>query len=222
MSKKIVIVDGGPRKAMNTAALIESLKDGARSVSDQIEVKIIRLYDLDYKGCMSCLACKVKGSKFTEVCAYKDGLSDALREAAYADGLVFASPIYFSQVTAQMRAFIERLIFPWLSYSKMAVTAPKRIPTAVIYTMNAWGQFVENMKPFFDHFESLIAMGLEKPERIEAQNTLQVKQYDRYEMAAFSVEDKQRWHEEQWPQDLRRAYDVGAQMAKRILADDHQ
>ena len=34
-----------------------------------------------------------------------------------ADGLVLGSPIYFGEVTGQMRAFLERLSFPWLSYN---------------------------------------------------------------------------------------------------------
>ena len=59
--KKIVIVDGGPRKNMNTAQLLQRFAEGAKSVGEDIEVKSVRLYDLDYKGCMSCMACKLKG-----------------------------------------------------------------------------------------------------------------------------------------------------------------
>ena len=124
--KKIVIIDGGPRKNMNTAAMIGAFSDGAMSVGEAIEVKRIRLYDLDYKGCYSCLACKLKNSKFRDVCAYKDGLTETLRETAYADGVVFASPIYYSRVTGQMESFIERLTFPWLSYNDYRLTPPKR------------------------------------------------------------------------------------------------
>ena len=63
--KKIMIIDGGPRKNMNTAAMIEAFANGAKSVSDEIEVKTVRLYDIDYKGCRSCMACKLKGKLFT-------------------------------------------------------------------------------------------------------------------------------------------------------------
>lgn len=49
--KKIMIIDGGPRKNMNTAAMIEAFANGAKSMSDEIEVKTVRLYDIDYKGC---------------------------------------------------------------------------------------------------------------------------------------------------------------------------
>jgi multimeric flavodoxin WrbA len=59
--KKIIIIDGGPRKAMNTAQMLQRFAEGAMSVSEQIEVKTVRQYELDYKGCMSCMACKIKG-----------------------------------------------------------------------------------------------------------------------------------------------------------------
>ena len=42
-----MIIDGGPRKNMNTAAMIESFANGVRSVSDEIEVKTIRVYDMN-------------------------------------------------------------------------------------------------------------------------------------------------------------------------------
>ncbi len=52
--KKIIIIDGGPRKTFNTASMLQKIAEGAASVSDQIEVKTIRLYDMQYRGCMSC------------------------------------------------------------------------------------------------------------------------------------------------------------------------
>lgn len=45
--KKIMIIDSGPRKNMNTAAMIEAFANGAKSVSDEIEVKTVRLYDIN-------------------------------------------------------------------------------------------------------------------------------------------------------------------------------
>lgn len=214
--KKIMIIDGGPRKEMNTATIIRAFAEGAKSVSDNIDVEVVRLYGLDYKGCMSCLACKLKGNLFKDVCAYKDGLSEALQKSAYADGLVLASPIYFSQITGQLRAFIERLIFPWLSYNDYSVTAPKQIPTAFIYTMNITPNLVHTIRPNQEHVEGLLAMGLEQPERIEVFNTLQVKNYDRYEMAGFSAADKQKWHDEHWEEDIRNAFEAGKRMAIKI------
>ena len=92
--KKIVIVDGGPRKNMNTAQLLQRFAEGAKSVGEGVEVKSVRLYDIDYKGCMSCMACKLKG-KVSNICLFKDALTPILEEIAKADGLVLGSPIYF-------------------------------------------------------------------------------------------------------------------------------
>ena len=121
--KKIIIIDGGPRKTFNTASMLQKIAEGAASVSEEIEVKTVCLYGMDYKGCMSCLACKVKG-KATNVCKFSDSLTPVLEEIAQADGLVMGSPIYFSEVTAPLRAFLERLVFPWLSYNDYSLTAP--------------------------------------------------------------------------------------------------
>ena len=48
--KKIVIIDGGPRRSMNTARLLQKFAEGAESTGKDVEVKRVRLYDLDYKG----------------------------------------------------------------------------------------------------------------------------------------------------------------------------
>lgn len=215
--KKIIIFDGGPRRNMNTGSMIEAFKAGAESANKEIEVKRIRLYEIDYKDCYACMACKLKDSKFLDVCGRKDGLTDALREAAYADGVVFASPIYFSDVTAQLHAAFNRLIYPWLSYKDFSQNPPRRIPTATIYTMNANDMQQEQMQPLYSHFEGLIEMFLAKPERILALNTTQVKNYDRYAMDGLRPDLKQPWRETHWENDLQNSFDAGKRMVEKIM-----
>lgn len=212
--KKIVIIDGGPRKNMNTGAMIEAFTRGVKSVDGEIDVKRIFLYDIDYKGCYSCLACKLKNSRFRDVCAYKDGLTETLQETAYADGVVFASPIFYSRVTGQLESFIERLTFPWLSYDDYSMNPPKRIPAAIIYTMNDISAERRNLQSL-----EMLLGGFygERPERIAACNTYQVKDYDRYAMASFRKENKERWRAEHWDHDLQQAYEAGQRMAAKIL-----
>ena len=65
---------------------------------------------------------------------FKDALTPVLEESAQVDGLVLGSPIYFGEVTGQMRAFLERLAFSWLSYNDYSLTAPKRIPLVLVET----------------------------------------------------------------------------------------
>ncbi|MBE6307871.1 MAG: flavodoxin family protein [Bacteroidales bacterium] len=208
--KKIVIIDGGPRKNMNTAQLLQQFADGAKSADSDIEVKTIRLYDLDYKGCMSCMACKLKG-KASNICRFKDALTPVLEDIAVADGIVLGSPIYFGEVTGQMRAFLERLSFPWLSYNDYSLTAPKRMPVLLVETMN--GTPDRNNSNGYGTMEWCIATALGEPQRIVAYNTCQVAKYDRYELGGFSEDAKRAWRDAHWEEDLKKAYEAGRLMA---------
>ena len=208
--KIIIIIDGGPRKNMNTAKLLQRFAEGAKSANNDTEVKTIRLYDLDYKGCMSCMACKLKG-KSSNICRFKDALTPVLEEIAQADGLVLGSPIYFGDVTGQMRTFLERLSFPWLSYKDYNLTAPKRMPVVLVETMN--GTPERNNSNHFGSMEWCITTALGEPQRIVGYNTCQVAKYDRYELGGFSEEAKHAWRDAHWEEDLQKALETGRQMA---------
>ena len=209
--KKIIIIDGGPRKNMNTAKLLQRFAEGAKTAGNDIEVKTVRLYDFDYKGCMSCMACKLKG-KASTICRFRDALTPVLEEIAQADGLALGSPIYFGEVTGQMRAFLERLAFPWLSYNDYSLTAPKRMPVVLIETMN--GTPERNNSNGFGSMEYCITTALGKPQRIVGYNTCQVAKYDHYELGGFSEEAKHAWHDAHWEEDLQKAYEAGKRITK--------
>lgn len=211
--KTIMIIDGGPRKNMNTAQMLQKVAEGAQSVNEEIEVKTVHLYDLDYKGCMSCMACKIKG-KASNICKFKDALTPILEEIAQADGLVMGSPIYFGDVTGQVRTFLERLAFPWLSYNDYSMTAPKKMPVILIETMN--GTPERNNSNGYGSMEYCISAALGEPERIVAYNTYQVKDYSRFELAGFSEEMKRQYRDEHWEEDLQKAFDAGKRMAESI------
>ena len=210
--KKIIIIDGGPRKSKNTAKLLQRFAEGAKSAGSEVEVKTIQHYDLDYKGCISCMACKLK-DKASNICRFKDMLTPILEEIAQADGLVLGSPIYFGEVTGLMRAFLERLAFPWLSYNDNSLTAPKRMPVMLIETMN--GTPERNNSNHFGTMEWCITTALGEPQRIVAYNTTQVAKYDNYELGSFSEEAKHAWRDAHWEEDLQRAYDAGRKIAEQ-------
>ena len=212
--KKIIIIDGGPRKNFNTASMLQKFADGASSVSEDIEVKTVRLYGLDYKGCMSCMACKIKG-KASNVCKFRDALTPVLEDIADADGLVLGSPIYFGDVTGQMRTFLERLAFPWLSYNDYSMTAPKRMSVVLVETMNGTPEM--NNSQGYGSMEYCIKSALGEPERLIAYNTYQVKNYDRYELAGFSEEAKRNYRDTHWEEDLNHAFEAGRRMAEKIV-----
>ena len=218
--KNILIVDGGPRRAMNTAALCDAFAEGARAASPEIEVERVRLYDLPaYKGCVSCLACKLKGRE-TGLCAVRDSLTDALRAANDADGLVIASPIYFSEWTAMTRAFLERLVFPWLRYTDFSCAAPKKKPLAWIYSMNAPESMMPDIRQHLAILEGAVARGVGDPEPafVEAHSTVQVKDYSRYAMDGLQPDAHLAWRDAHWESDLAAARDAGQAMAEKALA----
>ena len=208
--KKIMIVDGGPRRNMNTAKMLQKFAEGVKSADKSVDVRTVRLYDLNYKGCVFCMVCKLKG-KASNVCKFKDPLTPVLEEIAGADGLVLGSPVYFGDVTGQMRAFLERLSFPWLSYNDYSLTAPKRMPVVLVETMN--GLPGKNNSNGYGSMEYCITAALGKPEHVNAYNTYQVNDYDLFELASFSEEAKREWRDGHWEEDLQKAFEAGRKMA---------
>ena len=210
--KKIMIIDGGPRKNMNTAAMVKKFAEGAKAGG--AEVKIVRLYDIDYKGCRSCMACQLKGKR-VDSCRFKDGLTDILAECAAADGLVMASPIYYGEFTAMTRAFWERLTFPWLSYSKGSLVAPKKMPVTMIYTMNATPEQAAMTLQGMQGIQMYTGMAFGcEVEVLMANNTTQVSNYDRFDFAEGTAEAKKAWKDAHWEQDLQKAFEAGKRMAE--------
>ena len=114
-----------------------------------------------------------------------------------------------------MRAFLEWLAFPWLSYNDYSITAPKRMPVVLVETQNG-GVGGSNCNGY-GTMEHCIATALGQPEKLFANNTYQVKNYDRYELGGFSEEDKRKYREEHWEEDLQKAFDAGRRMAEKII-----
>ena len=112
---KVIAVNGSPRKSWNTATLLQKALDGAKSMGADTE--FIHLYDLNFKGCISCFACKRKDSRRIGHCAMKDDLTNVLEKILDCDVLLLGSPIYFGNITGEMRSFLERLLFSNLTYN---------------------------------------------------------------------------------------------------------
>ena len=122
---KVMAFNGSPRKKWNTATLLEKALEGASSQG--AETNLIHLYDLNYKGCISCFACKTKGGKSYGRCAVKDDLAPVFKHIEEADAIILGSPIYLGTVSGEMRSFMERLMFPIHDlYGPPAVSFPQK------------------------------------------------------------------------------------------------
>ncbi len=218
---KALFINGSPRKNGNTARLLQRAMDGARDAG--AEVALVNLYDraLNYKGCMSCFACKVKGGK-KGVCSFRDDLLPILQRAVEADVLVCGSPCYCGYPTAALRAFMERMEFPTVNYSDYAKpTVLKKIHSATIYTMNCPSEtFYKQMGYDILMDNNAMQLGVFGPtEILRSYDTYQFANYDRYDAAAFDAEHKAHVHDTQFPKDLEQAYELGQRLVRAATGE---
>jgi multimeric flavodoxin WrbA len=100
---KVIAFNASPRKNGNTQSIIEAVLKGAKTKG--AETRLVNLNELNIKGCQGCEACK----KDLGTCFQKDDLSPLLNEMAGCDAIVLGTPVYYYQVSAQLKALIDRL-----------------------------------------------------------------------------------------------------------------
>jgi multimeric flavodoxin WrbA len=212
----VLAINGSPRKTWNTATLLEKALEGAASMG--AETELVHLYDLDFKGCISCFACKLKGGKSYGRCAMNDGLTPLLQKIEMADAFILGSPIYFGTVTGEMRSFMERLLFQYLTYTRPPGSLFEReIQTAFIYTMNV---SEELMKEY--HYpvhmglnENVLRRTFGQAETLCSFETLQFEDYNKVVFSYFDPEERRQRRRTVFPEDCRKAFELGARLASR-------
>ena len=210
----VIAINGSPRKDCNTAKLLKKALEGAAAKG--AETEIINLYDLDFKGCHSCFACKRKGGKSYGKCAVKDGITPVLEKIAQADAVIFGSPIYFGNVTGELRSFMERLMFQYLVYDgKYTSLAPKKVKTACVYTMNVDEARMDEMnyKTNLKLVEFALHRTFGSNEVLYSNDTFQFDDYAKYESSGFDAAAKAKRRDEQFPVDCENARALGERLA---------
>ncbi len=211
----IIGINGSPRKNGNTIEMLKSALDGAKAQG--AETELINLYDYNYKGCVSCFSCKLKGGRSYGKCALKDDLKPILEKIEKADAFILASPIYFGMVTGEMRSFMERLLFQYLVYDKdHSSLFNRKIKTGFIYTMNVPETYLDSVgyNKLFESNEATLKRIFGASEYILSTDTYQFDDYSKYEASMFDVEAKKKRREEVFPEDCKRAYEMGASFVK--------
>ncbi|WP_459538119.1 flavodoxin family protein [Methanobrevibacter sp.] len=213
---KFYAINGRPRKNKNTAQLLDKSLEGIKSVIPDAEVERINLYDLDFKGCKSCFSCKRIGGKNYGKCAINDDLAPVLEKLSLCDGVILGSPIYFGDVTGELRSFIERFAFPYLTYSSDDNIAPKRMPTACIYTMNCPEEIFDmmNYQITLNTVEGTLEAVFKKPITMCSFDTYQFNDYSKFKSDMFDEAKKLEVRETQFPKDLKEAYELGQKLSK--------
>ena len=211
---KFLAINGSPRKNKNTASLLGKIAEGAASTG--AETELVHLVDLNYRGCTSCFACKLVGGKSYGRCVMNDDLTPVLQAAHDADVLVLGTPFYFMEETSIMRGLMERLWFQYYLYTqKKPPLSPKKKATALVYTMN----IPEAAMPDFGK-DKIVAKAKGVMEHLFGSceillscDTKQFDDYSKYEVDYFDVPSKLKRHEEIFPLELQKAYELGIRLA---------
>jgi multimeric flavodoxin WrbA len=211
---KLLAINGSPRKTWNTATLLKKSVEGAASQGAATE--LIHLYDMNFRGCISCFACKTIGGESYGRCTVKDDLTPIFEKVLETDALILGSPIYFGSVTGEMQSFLERLQFPFLTYTDPPSSIfPGKIRTGFIFTLGA----NENMakERGFDAriamHEFILKMIFGNSESLSCHDTYQFDDYSKVFAPRWDPEKKAKRRAEIFPDDCSRAFEMGKRLA---------
>lgn len=104
MSKKIIVLNGSPRKKGNTSALVKSFTEGAESVGNS--VTNFFLDEMNIHGCKGCFG---GGANPDSPCVQKDDMDKIYPVYKEADIVVLATPLYYWTMSGQLKCTFDRL-----------------------------------------------------------------------------------------------------------------
>ncbi|HHE32925.1 MAG TPA: flavodoxin family protein [Chlorobaculum parvum] len=103
---KVIGINGSPRPTGNTSIMLKTVFEMLEQ--EGIETELIQVGGTDIKGCRACYACiSNKNSK----CSTKDGFNEIFEKMVKANGMILGSPVYFADITPELKALIDRAGF---------------------------------------------------------------------------------------------------------------
>ena len=169
MSDNIVVISGSPRKEGNTERLGAAFIDGAISAGKGVIV--FRAADMKIGGCLGCEHCfQEKG-----VCAQKDDMTVILDSLKTADALVLVSPVYYFDISAQLKLAVDR------TFALLSVGTPIKKAALLMTCGDDSAEAAEGAVVSYKAICSyskwedagvIIATGLHKPGEIEGRSEL--------------------------------------------------
>lgn len=146
MSKKIIVLNGSPRKNGNTSALVQSFTKGAESVGNTVTV--FHLGSMNIHGCKGCFS----GGKNPESpCVQKDDMDKIYPVYKEADVVVLATPLYYWSISGQLKTAFDRLFA--VAECDPNYRNPKK---ESVLLMAAEGNGFEETLCWYDHLEKHI------------------------------------------------------------------
>ena len=130
---KILGIVCSPRKGGNTEILVREALEAAHEAGAETELVLIA--DKEIAPCDGCGACLKTG-----ICIIKDDMQALYQQLEQADGLIFGTPVYFANVTAQAKAVMDRT-YAFLRVGKLrgkvasAIVAARRIGAGQVLSL---------------------------------------------------------------------------------------
>lgn len=211
-----IAVNGSPRKNWNTATLLENALKGAAFAGSKTE--FIHLYNLNFKGCVSCFKCKIKGGKYYGDCAVKDGLTKVLKKIKKADALIIGSPVYMGSVSGSMKSFMERLLFQYFLYTNPYQTSFKgKLNLGFICNMGMPQALYESLplKAHIEGIETTIQRTFGNVETLHSFDTYQMDDYTNIDYS-MDIGKKQERRKTEFPKDCEKAFEMG----KKLISEN--
>jgi multimeric flavodoxin WrbA len=147
---KILVLLGSPRKYGNSTTLAKQLMKGVETGGGKIDPYYI--HELDIKPCAGCDACRQKGADNCKL--HQDDMLELYPKLREADGIVFASPVYWFSVSAQTKLVIDRT-YALLGPDGYKALAGKR--AAVLLTYEASDPFAAGAVNAIRMFQDIFA-----------------------------------------------------------------
>ena len=113
-----------------------------------------------------------------------------------------------------MRSFVERFLFQYLNYDDHTKPLSPAKKTALVFTMNCPETMFDQVgyRELFQRYENWMKLYFGHCETLLAADTMQVKDYGRYHLGMFNGEAKRLRHETVFPEDCRKAYELGVKL----------
>lgn len=145
--KKILILNGSPRKNGKTASLVKAFTQGAESAGN--EVKDFYIQGMNIGGCLACEACSRNGG----ICVQKDDMEQITEAYLWADVVVFASPMYWGTITGQLKIVIDRL---YAVQNRIGYADMSKQHKETAFIMTARGGYYQQALDFYGIFTNIM------------------------------------------------------------------
>jgi multimeric flavodoxin WrbA len=129
---KVVAINGSARKDGNTAILIRRVFSVLES--EGIETELIQLAGEEIHGCMACGTCRKIQNRQCKI--VNDNVNLYIEKMTAADGIILGSPTYFSMMTSELKALIDRAGFVGRSNGDMF---KRKVGAAIVAVRRAGG-----------------------------------------------------------------------------------